>query len=139
MKQYYVIPTLLSLLALFWMYMGVTAYEVWDEGPGGGFMPLIAGGVLLVFSVVSLIKVDFVSLHHSLYALMPVAIVAALIGAIPIVGTFPALFIMLLLWLALLAGYSWRFSFVVSAGVLGVVWLIFGLWLSVPFPTGLFY
>lgn len=139
MKQYYVIPALLSLLALFWMYMGVTAYEVWEEGPGGGFMPLLSGGILLVFSVVSLIKVDSISLHHSLHALMPVAIVAALIGAIPIVGTFPALFIMLLLWLKLLAGYAWRFSFMVSAGVLLVVWLIFRLWLSVPFPTGLFY
>ena len=136
-RQRYIIPGILSLISLYWIYTSITAYGFWNEGPRGGFMPLLAGLITLGFSLAAMLRTAGKELPWHRTVFIPVAIVLTLIGAVQIVGMLPALFLMLVGWTKGLERYSWKFSLILSACVIFMVWAVFKLWLSVPFPTGL--
>lgn len=137
LQQRHIIPGILSLVSLYWIYTSVTVYGFWNEGPRGGFMPLLAGLITLGFSLAAIVRAKGkeIPLYRTVY--IPVGIVLALIGAVQIVGMLPALFLMLVGWTRGLERYSWKFSIVLSACVMFMVLAVFKAWLSVPFPTGL--
>ncbi len=137
MKQYRIIPGILCLIACFWIYRCVTTYGIWNEGPRGGFMPLLAGLITLGFSLAAMWKgkIGDKPWHWTIF--IPVACVVAVILAIPVLGLLPGIFLMLVLWFRFLEKFSWKFTLGTSVCVLGCVWLIFSLWLMVPFPRGL--
>lgn len=138
MRQHYIIPSVLSLTAVFWIYIAVTEYGLWDEGPSGGFMPVLSAGILLIFSIITLCSKKHAKVSTPLKTVLPVIFILALMGITEILGLLPAAFIMLTSWLRYVAGYHWRFSLLTASCVTTAIWIIFVKWLSVPFPTGLF-
>ena len=137
MKQQHIIPGILALIACGWLYMAVTRYGVWHEGPRGGFMPALAALVTLGFSLAAIFKAKRDTGHPWFKTVfIPVLIVLALIFVSRVVGLLPALFLMLIGWFRCLEKYSWAFTGIMSVCVIGCVWLIFSFWLKVPFPTG---
>ncbi len=136
MKQRYLIPGILALAAAAWLYMAIAVYGIWDEGPLGGFMPLIASLVTLGFSLASIIRGGGGDKRWHLTVFISVVLIVALILLIPFIGMLPAMLLMLIGWFRCLEKYPWRFSLITSACVILCVWLIFALWLKVPFPDG---
>ena len=136
MKQHYLIPGIMALIAVGWLYMAITRYGIWSDGPLGGFMPLIASIITLGFSLSALVKFRPEHKPWHLTIFIPGILVIAMILVTSMFGMLASLFFMLLLWFRGLAKYPWGFSVVISASVILCVWLIFSLWLSVPFPAG---
>lgn len=57
---------------------------------------------------------------------------------IDLIGFLPTTFIFLILWMWIIEGISWRQIATVSIGVTVVLYLIFGYFLEVPLPGGIF-
>ena len=136
MKQHYIIPGILSLISIGWIAMAVTTYGVWDEGPLGGFMPLVAAVITIGFSIGCVLKGEAKRKEWHLTVFIPVILVVALVLTVPLIGMLPGMCLLLVGWLRFLEKYSWGFSLLLAACVIGCVWLIFSLWLQVPFPQG---
>lgn len=134
-----IMPAVLGAISIYWLWMAFTHYGIWhEEGPKGGFMPMIAAGVTLVFCVADIIQ----GLKHSKKfrgtVFIPAAIILLLLALVPFVGLLPAMWCMLFVWVCLLERYPVVFSLIFSSGIVLVMWLIFKVWLSVPFPVGIF-
>ena len=137
-KSRFIVPSILSLISLYWLWMAVTRYGIWhEEGPKGGFMPMIAALVTLGFCVAEFVKgsAHHKKLRHTVF--IPEGVILVLLASVSYLGLLPAMWCMLLLWVRYLERYSLPFALAFSSGVVLVVWLVFRLWLSVPFPTGL--
>jgi hypothetical protein len=138
MRYHYIIPSLLSSLAFIWIYIAITEYGLWNDGPQGGFMPTLAASILLIFSVVTLCSKQNKQITIRLNEFTPVIFIITLIGVTQVLGLITAIVFMMFLWLRVMAKYPWRFSSITASSVAAVIWLIFVKWLNVPFPTGLF-
>ena len=136
MKQQQIIPGILAVIAGAWLYLAITKYGVWNEGPRGGFMPMLAALITLGFSLGAIFKAKKETKPWYRTVFIPVLIVIALIFVSRALGLLPSLFLMLLGWFRFLEKYSWTFTATISVCVIGCVWLIFSFWLKVPFPTG---
>lgn len=136
MKQHILIPGILTLTAVVWLTIAVSQYGVWDEGPLGGFMPVLASIITIGFSLASIVKHTGGNKPWHVAVFIPVLIVVALVLLVPYIGMLPGMLALLLGWFRFLEKYSWTFSILISAGVILCVWLIFSLWLGVPFPAG---
>ncbi len=133
-----VIPSILILVSAYWLYMAVAKYGLWDdEGPGGGFMPMLAALITIGFSIAAIVKTKVESVFIPKTIFIPVVIIIVLLLAVPYVGLLPFVFLMLLFWFRGLEHYSWSFTIIISSAVIFVVWAIFQLWLNVPFPEGI--
>jgi len=136
MKQQQIIPGILALISCFWLYMAITKYGIWDEGPRGGFMPLLAALLTLGCCLMIIILASDKKQPWLKTVFIPVGLVLALMSVTYIIGLLPALFLMLIGWMRFLEKYSWMFTIALSACVMACVWMIFRLWLNVPFPIG---
>ncbi|KAA5604260.1 hypothetical protein F1188_16970 [Roseospira marina] len=133
------IPILVLLMSVFWFYKGVFDYGVWyNDGPGGGFMPVFASSLAALFAVILLVKPDTTAQAIPPAAFIPLGMVGAAFTLSMLVGLLPALAVMLFLWLWLLERYRPLTSLFITFWPMLVVYGIFRLWLNVPFPTGLF-
>ena len=139
MQQRFLIPGILSLIALFWLYLAITEYGIWDEGPLGGFLPMLASVMTIVFSVASMFRPAGKSKPWVNTVFIPVVIVIVLIGLINLLGMLPALLVMLFCWLKFLEKYPLGFSIILSVCVTAAVFGIFQAWLKVPFPHGMLF
>lgn len=66
--------------------------------------------------------------------LIGVASLAVFILIIPVVGMFPAVALLLLTWLRIVAEESWRLTAMLTIGVTAALWLCFAVLLKIPFP-----
>lgn len=136
------IALVLIVIAVVWMYLGVTEYGLWDSknGPMSGFFPTIVGGVLLLASIVYLIK-SF-SLGPTKYdrsALYLMIAMVVIFAASMVIGFLPTLLIFYIFWLKVMEKMPLK-TIVISTIVVGaIVYGTFSVWLGVPFPEGLLF
>lgn len=109
--------------------------------PGPGLWPFIVS-VLITGTAAALVLVDPAE-DYERWSLGSVRIVAGLVSLGVFILLFQALgfvvsaFLMLLLWLRVFGGESWRWSLGLAAGGTAVMYLLFVEALGVPFPDGL--
>ncbi len=130
------------VVALFWIQQGWFRYGFWVKGtPGGGFLPVIFGLIILVSSIVVMLrarKAPGVSGAMTRSSFIPIGFAVIGVGLIQAFGISLAVFVFTLVWMKFLSRYSWLKSILVSAVFTGFIYGIFRLWLQVPFPPGLF-
>ena len=127
-----------AVLSAVWIYMGVFQYGFWAEGvPGGGFVPAIFGGITLILCLTLLVKGkgNAVTINKTVY--FPIFVVVAVVVATFLTGMTAALIIMVFSWLRFYEKYTSIRSGIISIVIVGFIFGIFGLWLQVPFPTGI--
>jgi len=130
------------LVSLFWIQQGWFRYGFWVKGtPGGGFLPVIFGLIVLISSLMVMLKgrnipSRTVAIPRSSF--VPVVFAVIGIALIQFFGICVAVFVFTCAWMKCLSRYSWPRSVLVSAVFTGFIYGIFRLWLQVPFPPGLF-
>jgi len=130
------------LVALFWMQQGWFRYGFWVKGsPGGGFLPVIFGLIILISSIVVVLKARKAPSGPAAMtrsSFIPIGFAVIGVGLIQAFGISIAVFVFTFVWMKFLSRYSWLKSILVSAVFTGFIYGIFRLWLQVPFPPGLF-
>nr|WP_325230520.1 tripartite tricarboxylate transporter TctB family protein [uncultured Oscillibacter sp.] len=137
-----VIALAFILIAVVWVYLGVTKYGLWDqkEGPMSGFFPAIVGGVLLVASLIYFFRsfsLESAKIEKS--AIQLIIGMLAILGVSYIIGFLPALLVFYIFWLRVMEKMPWRSIAVAAAVMIVIVYGTFSLWLRVPFPKGLLF
>jgi hypothetical protein len=127
-----------AVVSAVWIYMGVFSYGFWTGStPGGGFVPVLFGGLTLIFCLALLFKGRKKSVVVNRNVFFPVAVVAAAMVSTVLAGMIVTLLVMVFAWLKYYEKYSYQRAGVVAMVVVAFVFGIFGVWLQVPFPTGL--
>lgn len=135
-----VIALAFILIAVVWVYLGVTKYGLWDqkEGPMSGFFPAIVGGVLLIASLIYFFRsfsLESAKIEKS--AIRLIIGMLAILGVSYIIGFLPALLVFYIFWLRVMKKMPWRSIAVAAVVMIVIVYGTFSLWLRVPFPKGL--
>ena len=136
------IALILIVIAVVWMYLGITKYGLWDpkNGPMSGFFPTIVGGVLLLASIVYFIR-SF-SMGPTKYDRSALYLMIALVAIFflsMLIGFQPTLLIFYIFWLRGMEKMPVK-TIVISTLVVGaIVYGTFSVWLGVPFPEGLLF
>lgn len=137
----YIIEIIGIIAGLFYMYMGVTKYGIWEGITiKGGFMPFVCGAIVTILCILMLvgkIKKGVKAEPFEKKALLPVAAMILILIVNLLVGLLPACIVVSLLWLRFIEKYSWKTSILTSVVLFAFMYGIFSLWLNVPFPEGL--
>lgn len=132
------LPVLSLIAGAYWAIKGFD-YGFWvRKGPGGGFIPVIAGAVLIVSSLVVLVTNirDQEPSHFSRKVFLPVLAMVGLGVGCYVVGMILSMALFLFLWLLLAEKRKMWASFLISAVTITILYSIFVLWLHVPMPKG---
>lgn len=135
----YIMELIFILIGLASIYLGYAEYEFWIKTvPGGGFMPVLAGGLIVLISLMVIFdkkKAQKIKLVGK--AFYPVAAVLITIALNVVVGVLPAITFMVFGWLKWIEKYNYKKSMIIALITSACAYGIFWVWLRVPFPTGL--
>jgi len=124
-----------AALGILWIARAATM-PLWDGfAPASGFMPLWYGVSLIALAG----SVVFLSQERKTEepagkALVILAVVAASIVGLSLIGFAPSIFLMLLVLFAALEKLPLARSILVAAGTTAVLYLVFRTWLGIPLP-----
>jgi hypothetical protein len=128
------------LLGIAALYAGFADLGVWSGiTPGGGFMPALAGGFMLVFCLQKLFDKRKPRVHFTpaFKTMLPSVSILLTLGASYAIGMLPSIGLMVFFWLKWIEKYSFRQSIQVACIVVLLTYGIFKVWLKVFFPWGL--
>lgn len=146
-KQFLSGETMMSLcifiLGIIWTVSGLRT-GIWDRvTPGGGFMLVLVGIGLCIFSAMIVVQNlkssrNFVGMSKSekvtfLWILTAAVLCSVLMNYL--LGTMITLTLFLLVWLKVFAKYSVIRTAVITVCTMGAIYCLFVLWLNVRFPT----
>ena len=153
-----ILSIVLIVLSLVWCYIGIFDLGLWIPGVSAdsGFIPTMFGVITLICCVVLLIenikkfkaakpaeKTEKKSLEVSelktkvlsfvkLYAPIFFGIFGIL--CLDILGLIPMVFLLIFGWMKLMNKFTWVKSGIIAVAVTVVIYLIFDMWLQIPFP-----
>lgn len=157
-----IVDVILFLIAGYWVEQGLSVYTFWaKELPGSGFIPTLFGLLVMVLVCVSCVQhkpwrkqqvsgktkeeqvedktgMLFPKCPKQVKPLIPVAY--TIIGLVLILklGVIPGVILIAFVWLYFLCGIPLKTTLPITIGASLFVYLIFVLWLRVPFPKGIF-
>ena len=134
------IPVLSLILAIYMVFSGFVKYGFWvNKGPGGGFMPILGGIIVIIFSILILLesKKDDSDIDFTWKALVPAGALLALVLCSYVVGMVISMALYIFIWLRFVEKHKVTSSLYISLSCTVVVYFIFVIWLSVPMPKGL--
>ncbi len=157
------INILIFLVGGYWVQQGIFVYKFWLKGvPGSGFLPVLFGTLLMIFSgyliVLSLRKRstrtdDGIEEKESadekpkkaegkyptwIRPLVPAVYTLLAIGLMVVAGVIPAMFLTAFIWLFGISKVKLGKSLLITSIMTLFVFLVFVLWLRIPFPRGIF-
>ncbi len=127
------------LMSCYWVYGGWALYGFWENnGPGGGFLPVIAGLATAALSLYVLVKkLSAAPVKLEIKGFLPAAAVFAALLLMSVLGMLATIFVFVLCWLKFVARYSLPRSLAIAGVMTVFIFLVFGLWLDVPLPAGM--
>jgi hypothetical protein len=135
----YIMELIFILIGLMSIYLGFTEYQFWIKTvPGGGFMPILAGGLIVLISLMVIFdKTKGKKVKIKKQAFYPVAAILLTIALNVVVGVLPAITFMVFGWLKWIEKYPVKKSIIIALLTSACAYGVFWIWLRVPFPTGL--
>lgn len=139
MKKIRIVPIISILIGVYWIYYAVTKYGLWaGTAPGAGFLPMVVGLMLIIFSI-WILTTPVVYKEGALQKKAFYPVIASILGlaSVSIFGLIISMGLFVLLWLLILEKFS-----IFKATIIGVcatlfIYFVFKVWLMVPFPKGL--
>lgn len=147
------INLIIFLLSGYWCQQGLMVYSFWNKNqPGSGFIPVIFSVILMAFTLTLMLKEIWrirrlhaqepgTKLAFSLTSLRPLLPVAYTIAAIVVfrfTGVVVSMFLTSFIWLLFISKVRLSKSLIISVIVTLLVYLIFVVWLRIPFPRSIF-
>lgn len=127
------------LLGASWAMLGYFKYGFWvNNGPGSGFFPVLAGSGAAVLGIYELLFSPVKAKAVGTKSLWPAAAMAITVASIPLVGMVLAMSLFITLWILAVERKAWHKAVLTGVGAGVAIYLVFALWLKVPFPQGLF-
>lgn len=137
MKKFVLIFSI--IMGIYWTICGF-GYGFWvRKGPGGGFFPVLAGIMAVIFGSLMLInsRKDKSSSAFPWKTLLPVAAIVMLMLCSYLVGLIISIAIYVFLWLKFIEKYKILNSLIIGICCAAIIYGIFVVWLQVPLPTGM--
>ena len=115
--------------------------------PGSGFMPFLSGLLICTFSILILIQSWFkksevvekvwveVNFLKIVLAILILTVYGLLINRL---GFLVSSFFLILTLMHYIGSSTWRMSLLAAFLVSAIAYLLFGIWLKVPLPKGMF-
>lgn len=137
-----IVPLLLAAVGLLFTVVGLTQLGFWKnpDGPMPGFFPSIMAIVMVIASAAAFamsLKEEEKPVYYK-DELMVLAAMAGIIAGSLIIGMIPSLFLFVILWLRLFQKAPWKDTLIVLAVSMSITIGVFGLWLGIQFPWGVF-
>lgn len=134
-----IVPVGLIGVGFYWCVMSVK-YGLWvRKGPGGGFLPMVAG-LLTVLIGLLVLKNSWKEETLGTFSpkvLIPIGAMIAIALSSKLIGLLGAIIVYLFCWLNFYSKTSLKTSIIVSIVCPAIIYAIFVVWLKVPVPTGL--
>ena len=144
-----IMALVLIALSLVWGYIGIFQLGLWIPGVSAdsGFIPTLFSAVTLICSLILLVQSlkkprapaakpsasgGAVLALVQKYAVILFGIFGAL--CLQYLGLIPMAFLLVFGWMKLLNRFTWAKSGAIAGVVTVVIYLIFDLWLQIPFP-----
>lgn len=137
--MYFILESIFLVIGVVSIYMGINNYGFWSKTvPGGGFMPVLMGVLIILITLLTMIdKKTRLKLVVDLKGFVPVLAIFGVLLVNIVVGLIPAATVMIFSWLKFVEKYNIKKSLLVTVITSVITYAIFGIWLNVPFPTGL--
>lgn len=136
------IPLLFIAMGLTFGILGYTKLGFWNsiQGPRPGFFPTIMSVVMVLTSIAALFQAskEAEEVKYQPGELLAVAAGIGIFVSTFIIGLVPTIVLYVVLWLKLLEKSSWKSVFIVLATVMFITIGVFGMWLGIQFPMGIF-
>ncbi|HSL86697.1 MAG TPA: tripartite tricarboxylate transporter TctB family protein [Bacteroidales bacterium] len=135
-----IIPLLFIALGLLFALVGYFQLGFWTDGPGPGFFPSIMAMVMITAGVATFIlsmKEEGQAVYIKDEFLVILAGVGIFVGTF-IIGLVPTIIVYLLIWLRVFEKISWKLTAIIMSIALFITIGVFGMWLGIQFPMGLF-
>ena len=145
-----------KLSSIFWLLIGlygcVHAYKLGLgklREPGPGLIFFLSGGFLSILSLINILETSFMTeeenkISRQLWSDLKweknIIVIAGLIACIysfEFLGFFVSTFLLLLLLFRIIEPMAWWIAILVAILTTSLVYVVFGLWMNVPFPRGL--
>lgn len=128
------------LVGGFWAYKGLFTYGIWvDKGPGGGFLPVTIGLLIILLTLAQLrksFKLPYQKIHISSRILIPIITCLAAVILTEFLGLIVTMTVMTIFWLKVIEKYSWHKSTITGVVTGAFLYGVFTVWLQVIFPKG---
>jgi len=123
-----------AALGALWIARAATM-PLWEGfAPASGFMPLWYGVLLVALAAAVAFAAEKKPEEPVGKALVVLAVVAATIVGLKLIGFAPSIFLMLLVLFSVVERLPPARSVLVAAGTTAVLFLVFKTWLGVPLP-----
>lgn len=120
--------------------MSAFSFGLWvRDGPGGGFLPLVAGVLAIIFGGVILRENIQENLPGKFNpkVFLPIGALLAIVAASKIIGLILSIAVYLFLWLKFYEKESWLLTVTVTILCPLICYMIFVVWLKAPLPRGI--
>jgi hypothetical protein len=135
-----VISGICILIGGYWAYKGFSTYGIWvDKGPGGGFLPVVIGLLVIILSLAQIIrslKLPYQKIHISGRILIPIITCVASVILTEFLGLVVTMTLMTIFWLKVIEKYSLLRSIITGLATGAFLYGVFTVWLQVIFPKG---
>lgn len=134
-----IVPILSILTGVYWVIYGFK-YGFWvRKGPGGGFLPVIAGILAVAFAllVLRVQSKDKSQVSFDWKAFLPALGIGCMLLISQLLGLVLSIAIYVFLWLRYMEKYKISKSLIIGVCCSAMIYGIFVLWLSVPLPKGI--
>jgi putative tricarboxylic transport membrane protein len=129
---------------------GALKYYSWGGpgGPGSAFLPFWLGAIMALLALAMLIRsfrtgdpgANWLPSGEGLrHMLVVLAVTAAFVAALKVVGMVLGTAVFLVVLLRYLGRHRWWVTLAVAAAAAGFNYLVFARWLRVPFPEGMLW
>ncbi len=138
--MFYIMEIIFILVGAISIFLGFNEYGFWNGTvPGGGFMPVLAGVLMILIGILTILdKKNRIKFTADYKAFIPVIAIVSMLVLNILIGLIPALTVMVFVSLKWFEKYSLKTSIITTIITSAFTYAIFGIWLNVPFPTGLF-
>ena len=110
---------------------------LWDGfAPASGFIPLWYGVILIALAAAVAVTAERKPEEPVAKPLMVLAVVAATISGLSLIGFAPSVFLLLLVLFVAMERLPLARSIAVAAATTAVLYFVFKTWLGVPLPRG---